>query len=441
MNRLISKYLFYYPVTSLKGEFVGPLLKKYRQNQFYTKERLRMEQQRNAIRLIEHARENTEFYSERLKGLVINDDNFWEVFSHIPFTKKSDLISSSEKMCAKKGLFTSSKTTGGSTGEPVKLLKNPGALARERAATWRSYEWAGVGIGDPQGRFWGVPHSEVDSNKAKIIDLVANRKRVSAFNLTKQSMAEYYITLKKFKPAYLYGYVSVLEVFANYIIDNDLPSFDFLKSVITTSEVLSEASRIQIQSAFKVKVYNEYGCGEVGSIAHECEKGSLHLMADNLIVETLSGESTGELVITDLFNYAQPLIRYRVGDYATLSDEICDCGVCLPLISEVHGRAYDLISTSSERKIHPEAIMYLFEGLQAESKIFEQFQVVQKSMLDFEVRVIPTEKWQNMHKEKLSQLFKEHIDPNAVVSFKIVHEIEREASGKLRVVKSEVRDG
>lgn len=439
MNRSLSKYLFYYPVTFLKGEFVGPLLKKYRQSQYYTRERLRTDQQRNAMRLIEYARENTEFYSERLQGLVFNEENFWEVFAKIPYTEKKDLICSGDKMSAKVGLFTSSKTTGGSTGEPVKLLKNPSALARERAATWRSYEWAGVGIGDPQGRFWGVPHSEMDSNKAKIIDLVANRKRVSAFNLTEQSMAEYYNTLKKFKPSYLYGYVSVLEVFANYIVSNGLPNFDFLKMIITTSEVLSEASRARIQDAFKVKVYNEYGCGEVGSIAHECQKGSMHLMADNLIVETLSGEATGELVVTDLFNYAQPLIKYRVGDYATLSNEVCECRVCLPLISEVHGRAYDLISTSSERKIHPEAIMYLFEGLQAESKVFEQFQVVQKSMLNFEVRVVPAEKWEDSYKNKLDQLFKEHIDPQAMVSFKIVHEIEREASGKLRVVKSEVK--
>ena len=436
MNSELSKYLLYYPATLLRGEFVALYLHGYRDRQFWDEKKIKEWQVSHALRLIEYARRNSDFYADRLSNLDIDSSSFWDVFNQIPTTSKSDLIKSQTTMTTCSGRFVSSKTTGGSTGEPVTLWKNANALARERAATWRSYEWAGVTIGDPQGRFWGVPSGAGESFGAKLIDFLSNRKRVSAFELSDQKLKEYYDTLKKFAPKYLYGYVSVLELFANFVIENKLSRLKSVKSVISTSEVLTDSSRHLISQAFGVPVFNEYGCGEVGSIAHECSHGSMHIVADNLIVEVDSQSDAGEIIVTDLFNYAQPLIRYKLGDFASLSSNACSCGIKLPVLKGVHGRAYDLIHLSSGEKVHPEALMYVFEGIQSRTSAFDKFQILQCSIDSFLVRVVKNSTWNPGVEASLIQSLKKVLGENAGLKIDYVSTIERERSGKMRVVKS-----
>lgn len=439
MNRLVSKYLFYYPATLVKGEFVGPYLRDFRRFQYLPRQRIFDYQASMLKNLLDYASKNSEYYKDLLADVSyekINSDNMNEVLRNIPITTKQNLLSSGSRIVTDYSSFAVSKTTGGSTGEPVKILKNAGALARERAATWRAYEWAGVTIGDPQARFWGQPHSLSDGYKAKVIDLIANRKRISAFNLSDESLMKYYYVLSKFKPAYLYGYVSVITKFADFIGRLKLEPIRSLSCVITTSEVLTSADRQTIRDGFNVPVFNEYGCGEVGSIAHECEHGNMHLMSENLIVETDSSSSSGEVLVTDLFNYSMPLVRYRVGDFATLSEEYCGCGRTLPLISSVHGRAYDLIKTQRGVLIHPESVMYIFEDIQKKIQAFRQFQVTQESIRHFSVCVVPTERWSSDIRNIIEVAMKKHIGEEISISFKEVEQITREKSGKMRVIRS-----
>ena len=79
------------------------------------------------------------------------------------------------------------KTTGGSTGEPITILKTRQAMAWELAATWRGYSWAGIDIGDRQARFWGVPLDARSRLRARLIDFVAHRRRCSAFAFDDES--------------------------------------------------------------------------------------------------------------------------------------------------------------------------------------------------------------------------------------------------------------
>lgn len=438
MHPLISKLFFYHPSTLIKGEPIVLLMNQYRRNQWLapsTLEALRMER----LQLIlKYAVEQSLHYKNlyHAAGVDIRDIHSLHDFSKLPTVSKSDLIDNIESMSAPgKRWISSSKTTGGSTGQPVKLRKNPLALARERCATWRSYEWAGVSIGDPQLRFWGVPHSQTSRAKATLIDLVANRRRVSAFNLTNESLHQYYTDAYSFKPKYVYGYVSAIEALAKHILNNKLDPLPSVVSVITTSEILTLGSRHTIEAAFQTNVYNEYGCGEVGSIAHECEKGSMHIMADNLLVEIDSAEGPGEIIVTDFFNKATPLIRYRLGDYATLSNKSCTCGRSLPTIESIHGRAYDILQTPSGRSIHPEAIIYIFESLQSKTNAFKQFQAIQTGPDKINIKIIPNKNWNNDVESVLLQQLARDIDAGIEFKIQLTDTLSREASGKMRLVK------
>jgi phenylacetate-coenzyme A ligase PaaK-like adenylate-forming protein len=440
MNKHLSKYLFYYPTVSLKGERVFHYLDQYRQFQRNSTAEIEAYQLQHIQRIVKYALRHSDFYRRIYNAAGVSDASDLRSildFNKLPTVSKQDLINSHEEMCAYPSRWSSTKTTGGSTGQPVRIKKNPDALARERAATWRAYEWAGIGPGDPQGRFWGVPHSQSNRSKAKIIDLIANRKRISAFNLTTESLFAYYQTLIKFRPKYLYGYVSAINALALHMQKHELPPIPGLISVITTSEILTPAIRSTIQNAMGVNVYNEYGCGEVGSIAHECEKGGMHIMSDNLYVQVdAPAETAGEIIVTDFFNTAMPLIRYRLGDFATLDTASCDCGRTLPQLKGIHGRAYDLIKTASGKQIHPEAVIYIFEDIQKASKAFMQFQAIQTAIDNVRVKIVPSPAWSKEIENQLIALLQKNIDQNMTFSVELCEQIDREPSGKMRVVKS-----
>jgi phenylacetate-CoA ligase len=440
MNSVLSKTLFFYPITLMKGEPIAFLIGSYRQNQWISKREIE-ELQLNAFKeAMQHAINHSDFYRELYKShdISVKDIITLSDIKTVPTVSKDNLIQSLKFMStnSSNGIFSSVKTTGGSTGQPVKLYKNSLALARERCATARAYEWAGVGIGDSQLRFWGIPHSKKSQKISQLTDLVANRKRVSAFDLTEESLSRYYEQCKTFKPKYIYGYVSVIEQFAKFIIDNDMNPIPSIKSVITTAEILNSNARATIESAFDTKVFNEYGCGEVGSIAHECEAGNMHIMADNLYLEVDgTKENSGEIIVTDFFNKATPLIRYRLGDFATLSDTQCSCGRSLPIIKSIHGRAYDILEMPSGKKMHPESVIYVFEQIQKDTNAFKQFQVIQHSPYDVEAKIITNNNWSETISKRLIEELRLYIDQSAQFRITLVDNLPREKSGKMRLVK------
>ena len=438
MSPFFAKYFFYYPVTLLNGENISRHLKTGDAFQWESVKKIEYSQDHAINDLIAYVKNESPYYKEILWNVRDAKD-----FTKIPFLTKQLLIKEFNNICTPKAKGASLKTTGGSTGEPVKIYKDSDALARERAATWRSYQWAKVGIGDKQARFWGVPHNAKNAFKAKIIDFISNRKRVSAFNLTKESLDDYYQTLMKFKPSYLYGYVSVIRRFSEHIREYNLPKIESVRSIITTSEVLTDGDRKVIEDVWKIKIFNEYGCGEVGSIAHECEHGSMHIVADNMLIEIIGEDGhpaeTGEVVVTDFFNYATPMIRYRVGDFATLSNDPCPCGRTLPILKGIHGRAYDIIKTPSGKSVHPEALIYIFEELQQQHHAFSQFQIIQRELDKLDIFIIPNENWSSSMESFIASGIHDKIDASFRLSFFKTNEISREKSGKMRVVKSELK--
>ena len=287
-----------------------------------------------------------------------------------------------------------------------------------------------------------MPLSKRSQLLSRSVDFISNRTRLSAFQINEKSLEEYFQKLLKLRPVYLYGYVSMITAFASYLEKNKLNGLPGLRSVITTSEILDAYSRKLIENVFGVRVFNEYGCGEVGSIAHECEHGNMHIMAENVIIEIDASESaggeSGEIIVTDLHNYAMPLIRYRLGDYATLSKEECRCGRSLPVIKKVHGRAYDMVIDPEGNRLHPEVLMYIFEELKASGAGINQFQVIQTSVDSFLINIMPDVYYKNETEEIIRSRIRDKIHSGISVNFCYVDEILRDKSGKLRVVKSEI---
>ena len=114
------------------------------------------------------------------------------------------------------------------------------------------------------------------------------------------------------------------------------------------------------------------------------------LPAEGMIVEIEGADATGmgEVVVTNLFSRAMPIIRYRTGDMAQFGTEECACGRGLPLLKKVEGRQTDFIVTPDKRVIHALAVIYVFRECPEINK-FQVIQVVQETLDTLIVTVVP----------------------------------------------------
>jgi len=439
LDEKIFKYGVYLPVTLIRREPVFRYLRQLEQSERLDTRGLRFLQLSRLQKLLSVARATVPNYRDSLSSVPeisgLNDIRF------LPFVQKEDLRAHPDRFRAERpARGTVSKTTGGSTGQPLTILKSHDALARELAATWRGYRWAGIHIGDRQARLWGVPFTWKDRIRSAMIDLVAHRRRCSAFSFDDAAMAEYACRLERFRPTYFYGYVSMLTAFANYFRSRGARPPIQPHCIITTSEVLTAGDRLLLEEVFETRVFNEYGCGELGTIAHECEHGRLHLNDENMIVEVVNGDRScapgekGELVITELNNLAMPLIRYRTGDFGALGTADCPCGRTLGVLDHVFGRAYDFVVTRDGRRFHGEFLMYIFEEAQRHRLGIAQFQVTQETVSDFRIRIVPGPDFNPASKEAIVARMQQYLGRNIRVVFETVGQIPREPSGKMRVI-------
>lgn len=438
--RPIAKHLFYLPAARYQAGSLPPVIRQLEQSQRDDREAIAALQQQKLRLLVEHARQHVPYYRERIADTLSGEGP--GLLESLPTLVKADLQERHADLRSALDLGRITwKTSGGSTGQPVTVAKTRSAMLHELAATWRGYSWAGIEIGDSQARFWGVPLTLKARLNARLTDLVCNRYRLSAFDFSEEKLRGYADALERFAPDYYYGYVSMLVEFGRYVRDRGRPLNHRPKAIVSTSEVLSDADRAFLEATFSTRVYNEYGCGELGTIAHECESGGLHTSDENMIVEILDGDrrcgpgEPGEIVVTELNNRAMPLIRYRTGDFGTLSPERCECGRSLLVLDGLHGRAYDMVVSPSGKSFHGEFILYIFEEIKRRRPGIRQFQVQQLTPAEFVVRIVPEEGFDEAVEQVIIEEIRRHIDPAAEIRFEHVERIEREASGKMRLVK------
>ena len=440
----LARNFVYRPATWARGEPVFSLLDRYRKSQWWTPERHREHQQQKLGEILRHAAENTAYYrtvTEELGLAPIELDA-----SHLckfPYLQKRHLVENNAALQAWRFPGTTSwKTTGGSTGVAVRLRKNRWATAAEQAASWRSYGWYGVQPGDRQARFWGTPIRARGRARYRAIDWVLNRSRFSAFAFGPGDLDRYYAQLKTQKTHWAYGYVSMLTEFARHCQSGGLPLQDLkIKAIVTTSEMLTDGDRKLIQDAFQAPVYNEYGCGEVGAILYECNQGTLHAMAENLHFELKPDPTEQEpdahaLIVTDLHNLATPLIRYEIGDRVVPLGCDCPCGRGLPGFRKVFGRAYDFIQTTDGTRYHGEFFLYMIEEARESGVPILQAQFLQKTTQDLEIRLVTQPGYEDHHGAALAERVEEMSSHRLKCEVAVVSHLERERSGKLRLIRS-----
>lgn len=442
MNSWVARNLVYRPATWLRGEPVFSLLHRFEQSQWDPPEAIQARQELALRDLLRFAARNAPFYAEQARAAGLEPEQLKASDVGSFSLRKRDLVEHLSSLSTPRLRGTYSwKTTGGSTGVPVRLRKNRFATATEQAASWRSYGWYGISPGDRQARFWGTPITGAGRWRARAIDGVLNRERFSAFAFTRRELREYFERLRERRPAWAYGYVSMLRQFASFCLEEALPLHELgVRAVVTTSEVLTPGDRDEISRAFGAPVFNEYGCGEVGAVLYECDRGSLHLMAENLLAEldpdpTPDAPDAHRLILTDLHNRATPLIRYDVGDRVVPAPP-CACGRGLPAFREVFGRAYDFVTAGDGTQYHGEFFLYHLEQARDIGAPIRQAQFVQQSADRLLLRIVGGPGYRDETGRELARRIETSSQGRFRIEATAVGEIERERSGKIRLIKA-----
>jgi phenylacetate-CoA ligase len=413
-------------------------LRELRRRQYDSPEVIRARQLAALQAQLRHAYATVPYYRAAWNAAGVHPDDVKSLddLETFPILTKADIrrhersLISSEFDVAKLRI----KRTSGSTGVPLNIYIDEPAVQWKTACTLRSDEWSGWRLGQRVAKVWGNPEYRHFGLKGRLRNFFFDRAvYLDTLNLNDDRIAEFAATIRRHRPGLIFGHAHSL-----YLLACSLKKSDILdigpNGIISTAMLLHDWQRVVIEQVFACPVTNRYGCEEVSLIASECEEHrGLHVNADSIHAEV--DASTGQLLVTDLTNRAMPLIRYRIGDVVVPSCRKCPCGRGLPLIESVEGREADYVLTPAGRLISGISLTENFALLVPGTA---QMQIVQESLTELRIRLVPDEEFGPESRRKIAELILETFGPGVRHDVELVEAIPQEPSGKYRFCISKV---
>lgn len=333
-------------------------------------------------------------------------------------------------------------TSGGSTGEPIKLIQDREYHNHSTAISLLySYLAAGREIGEPEVRLWGSERDIFEGSigwKAKCSNFLSNTTYLNAFRMNQEQMKNFINLLNTKTSELIVAYVQAIYELAKFAEEQQIDIVP-QKAIITSAGTLYDWMRKKIETVFQCKVFNRYGSREVGDIA--CERPGyegLWVAPWGNYIEIVDDENNpvpagveGNILVTSLTNFAMPLIRYKIGDRGSLSSEYKSGQI----LKRVSGRNVDVFKTQDGTLIDGE----YFTHLMYFKDWIHKFQIIQNSYLDIDISIVKSSL--NYEQDDIDDIVskcKIVMGENCKIAFKFVNEIPPSASGKYRYTISKV---
>lgn len=407
-------------------------------------------------KLLNYCYKNVDYYRDLFNSLNIvkNGEIDLSRFKEIPLLTKDKIRNNFDRLKTKE--LNQKKwyynTSGGSTGEPVRLIQDEQYKKWVRAVKVIYDTWTGYHVGDNKVILWGSERDLFvgqETLKVRAIRWLKNETWLNAFRMDEDKMYEYVDIINHQRPVQILAYVSSIYELARFIERKGLKVYS-PKAIMTSAGTLYRPMREVIERVFQAPVFNRYGSREVGDMACECEmRNGLHVSPLTHYIEILREDGTpaedgeaGEVVVTSLVNFAMPLIRYRIGDIAVKSENICNCGRAWPLLQEVVGRVSDTFITRSNVKVHGEYFTHLLYF----KDWVQKFQFIQEDYNLIRLLIVPSLNYNDsiqelLEKEKNELLYKVRLvmGDDCNLEIKLVNNIPTSPSGKYRYTISKIK--
>jgi phenylacetate-CoA ligase len=335
--------------------------------------------------------------------------------------------------------------TSGSSGRPGLFVYDPAGWRSIGAQFMRASSWAGLRPSLPRQRMavlGGAAPSHVTRQGAATLAIGVHRVLALPVTLPLKELVE---ALNRFQPTYLNVYPSV----ATWLADEQQAGRLRLapQILVTAAELRTPAMTQRLVDAFGVRPFDVYGCTE-GLFGSECEHHQgIHLFEDTTLVENVdadgqpvpAGQPGSRLLVTNLHNLVQPLLRLEVTDLVTLDPDPCPCGRTLVRAAAIHGRSDDVLWLAARDggrvAVHP-----LHFALLTRDPQVREFQVIQDGPA-LRILIVPSPavpEGDDRPETRLAQAVTQQLlrlgvhDPHITVERRL--ELPRSAGGKLKLV-------
>ncbi len=402
------------------------------------------------IAILNHCARNVPYYSNVIAELgggyrqdptaylqcfpILTKDTIRKNFDHL----------TSKDLSTRKWIYN---TSGGSTGEPIRLIQDRGYLDHQMAVQMLSFNWAGRAFGEPAVRLWGSERDILQGGmglKMKTLNWLTNDRYLNAFRMTPARMRSFIELLNANPPQLIIAYAQAIYELAQFA-DREAIAVVPQSAILTSAGTLYSFMREKLAAVFVCEVFDRYGSREVGDIACECQAhAGLHIFPWTNYVEIVDDEGRpapkgveGNIVVTCLTNFAMPLIRYAIGDRGILSlREECRCGRRGQILEKVLGRTVDAFQTKDGTLIDGEYFTHLLYFRDWVHK----FQVVQTEHSRIVFKIVKSGSGSEASElDEIAEKTRVVMGPNCGVEFEFTSDIPPSASGKYRYTISEVQ--
>lgn len=387
--------------------------------------------------------QNNSFYCTLNKGKSFNSWN------ELPVLTKKDLQKPLKERLSngylEKNVFVNK--TSGSSGDPFIFAKDKKAHAITWASILHRFGWYGIDFNSSfQARFYGIPLDFYGYYKERLKDFLSHRYRFPIFDLSEKVLDTILIQFKNKKFNYINGYTSSIVLFGKYLQEKNIILTDVcptLKICMVTSEMLFEDDRKMLEKYLGIPIINEYGASELDLIAFENPKGEWQVNTETIFVEILDENNLpvpngkeGKIVITSLYNFAHPFIRYEIGDIGIIDEKSTLKNVYL---KKLIGRTNDFAVLPSGKKSPGLTFYYVTKSIIKDDGNVKEFIIRQKKIDHFEIDYVSSTELNEIQIKEIEKSIAEYLEPGLTFTYNRKTILERTKSGKLKQFQTDIK--
>lgn len=409
------------------------MLFQLEQSQWLSAESLHQRQMKQVALVLRHALDSVPFYRSRFGELNCEalDEALWR---SLPILERGDIQDHFEALkstCTpeRHGGFVTYSSSG-SSGRPITVLGTEVTRHYWKALSLRDHIWHGR---DFSGKLAAI-RSKVERGAFPGWFQPADgllSGPTCALNIREDVDTQLDWLLQE-SPDYLITHPSNLHALVQRAIARGVRP-PKLREVRTFGEMLRPDLRALSMQAWGVGLTDIYSAEEVGYIALQCPQAEhYHVQAENLLVEVLDPQGNpcqpgevGSVVVTTLHNFAMPLIRYRLRDFAEVG-EACECGRGLPVLKRIVGRQRNMLTLPDGRQRWPSFPASAW----TEVAPVRQFQLVQHDLERIEARLVCARPLQTSEEQALRAMLMQQFGHPFRIDFTCLERLETTPNSK-----------
>lgn len=441
----IKRLCNFVPYKLIAGRHYRDTLRLCQQSDSWSRKEVIAYQNNQLKQLLQFVADEVPFY-QRNRSAICKHEPF-EVLHELPIISKLNIQDHFQEFIPRSIASIPHRVahTSGSSGNQLEFFEDTSMYSREMA--YMHSQWRRVGY---TTRCRKATFRDITIRKPKPgvfwqLNPIHNEIQFSPFHMSDMNLYAYVDKFIEYQPEFIHGYPTAIDVFAEFILRNDLVKhLAPIKGVLLGSEPCLPSQRARILHVLKAPIYTWYGHSERLVLGGECECcESYHIFPTYGIVEIVKSNGDkckfgeeGEIIGTGFLNRSMPLLRYRTDDYAMQQEPNCECGRQWDRLSNVRGRrsSEGLVIGKSGAKISAVALEPPFSAF----RNVIRFQYYQNKPGELKLRILPNSHYSTEDEKEIIGVHESRLFGEMDMLIEYVDDIPLTPAGKQRWLVSEI---